>query len=95
MSSVYLHAKSGRISKKNRFHYPSATSVTLLAHKQDVFICNGGGARSREDSNARISRIARPPRTVEMDRVGVVVSLRHPPSGTNLAYSVAEMLIKR
>lgn len=41
--SHYLHAKSERISKKNRYHYPSATSIALLAHKEQVFIiCNVG-----------------------------------------------------
>ena len=95
--SHYLHGKSGRIPKEKRCLYPSSGAVTLLAHKGPVCICNGGGARSREDAGARTARSARaaPPRTAELDRIGAVVSLSHPPSGTHLADSVAELLIKR
>lgn len=95
--SAYLHAKSGRISSKNRFLYPQQASVTLLAHKELVFICNGGGARSKEGMDERSTRLARVahPRTAELDRIGVVVSFRHPASGTNLADSVAELIVRR
>ena len=36
-----------------------------------------------------------PPRTVELDRVGAVVSLSHPPAGTYMAEATADLLIKR
>lgn len=50
--------------------YPLGTSVT----------------RSWEGTNGQIVRIARdtPPRTADLDRIGMVVSFKYPPSGTNL-----------
>lgn len=95
--SIYTHGKGGRISREKQCLYHSAGSITLLAHKGPVCICNGGGARTRENASERTARTARvtPPRTAELDRVGAVVSLRHPPSGTHLADSVADLLIKR
>lgn len=97
--SLYLHGKSGRPAEKDLYVYPTQGSVTLLAHKSPRFICNGGGPRSRgADSSSRAAaralRVA-PPRTVELDRIGAVVSLSHPPTGTYLAEATAELLIKR
>jgi len=74
--------------------YPLAASVTLLAHKELVFICRRR-VRSRENTIVRTVRIARdtPTRTAELDQIGMVVTLRHPPGGINLEGSVAELLI--
>eukprot|EP00752_Nemacystus_decipiens_P011591 g10293.t1 len=95
--SLFLHGKSGRLARKDKFVFPTQGSVTLVAHKGENFICNGGGPRSGGDISSRASRggMLAPPRTMELDRIGVVVSLAHPPAGTFLAESTADFLLKR
>lgn len=86
------------MAEKDLCVYPTQGSVTLLAHKNPKFICNGGGPRSRGgESSSRAVRASRvePPRTLELDRIGAVVSLSHPPAGTYLPEATAELLIKR
>lgn len=93
--SLYLHGKSGRPARKDRFVYPSQGSVTLLAHKSDNFICNGGGPRSEASTRTARGATVAAPRTMELDKIGAVVSYSHPPVGTHLADSTADLLIKR
>lgn len=98
--SLYLGGKSGRVSDEKRLTYPSQGSVTVLAHKTRDFVCNGGGARltkTRASSRGLPATTTRPPppRTPELDLIGAVVSECHPPSGTFLASSVADLLVKR
>lgn len=97
--SLYLHGKSGRPAEKDRFVYPSQGSVTLLAHKSINFICNGGGPRSRggETASRAAARGVRAiaPRTLELDKIGAVVSYNHPNSGTFLSDATAELLVRR
>lgn len=94
VKSMYHFGKSGRISSKKMHLYPPGGSLTLLAHKGPC-ICNGGGARSREGTDAREARRVKAPRTSELDRVGCVVMESWPAKGTYLADAVAELLIKR
>jgi len=96
--SHYLHGKSGRPADDKKLVYSSQGAITLLAHKTANFICNGGGPRPRGGVERRASARAgqvQAPRTPELDRIGVVVSLNHPASGTNLHDSTAELLLKR
>lgn len=98
--SVYLHGKSGRVAKEKRYLFQNQGSVNLVAHKKVKhvnIVCNGGGPRSKADSSSRSARATRvtPPRTAELDQIGVIPSMAHPPAGTFLADSTAEFLIKR
>ncbi len=76
--------------------YPTQGSVTLLAHKTDSFICNGGGPKTAGAESRRTRwPTVEAPRTAELDHIGAVVSNAHPPAGTFLASSTAEVLIER
>lgn len=96
--SLYLGGKSGRVSDEKKLTYPSQGSVTVLAHKTRDFVCNGGSTRltkTRASRGLPATTPPPPPRTPELDLIGAVVSECHPPSGTFLASSVADLLIKR
>lgn len=95
--SHYLEGRSGRRAASAANHLDHQGSLTLVAHKSDKFICNGGGARgTREEQNAR-RKAARlePPRQPELEEIGVVMSNKRPEVGTFLAPSTADFLLKR
>lgn len=91
ITTVYLARQSGRIAGENKNHYASQTSMTLIAHKSQNFVCHGGGTGGRRRAVASSSSS-----THELlEELGVVVSPKHPESKTFLAPAMANHLIKR
>ena len=83
ITSVYINNLAGRIAVDSRLHYTRQSSSVLLAHKTTDFTCHPAGPQFD------------PPRTSQLEAVGIVVSQKHPPSVFFLAPAMAEHLLHR
>ena len=83
IKSVYINRLAGRTAFDSRLHYTRQSSSVLLAHKTTDFTCHPPGPQFD------------PPRTSQLEAVGIVVSQKHPPSATFLAPAMAEHLLHR
>eukprot|EP00752_Nemacystus_decipiens_P003967 g3633.t1 len=82
ITSVYLSKLAGRTPADSKLHYTRQSSSVLLAHKTSKFTCHS--SRPRYD----------PPRTSQLEAVGIVVSSKHP-AATFLAHSMADHVLNR
>ncbi|CAM9927717.1 unnamed protein product [Discosporangium mesarthrocarpum] len=93
ISSIYLGGRLGRPAVETKNHYVQQSSLTLIPHTTADFISHGGGVHTgrRAIKPPRLE----PPCPPELEAVGVIVSAKHPDSGTFLAPAVADHVIKR
>lgn len=83
ITSVYLSKLAGRNAESSKLHYTRQSSSVLVAHKTSEFTCHAAGPQHD------------PPRTSQLEAVGIVVSAKHPPSATFLAPAMADHLLNR
>ncbi len=83
LMSVYLSKLSGRTAADSKSHNTRQTSPVLVAHKTSDFTYHEPGPHLD------------PPRTRQLEGVGVVISQKHPPPATYLAAAMAEHLLNR
>ena len=94
ITSVYLTRRAGRLATAARKDHTHQTSVTLVAHKTTRYVCNGGGVRAERERRPKMRKVPAP-RMSELEDVGVVLSLKHPPTSTYLDPAAADYCITR
>lgn len=83
ITSVYINKLAGRTADDSKHHYTRQSSSVLVAHKTVDFTYHPPGPQFD------------PPRTSQLEAIGIVVSQKHPPSVTFLAPAMAEHLLHR
>ena len=77
---MYLGSKAGRAPKKAKNDHRHHASLNIVAHKSSDYVCNSNfDGRKLRSLAPKVG--ARMP---ELDDVGVVVSVNHPPKSTSL-----------
>ncbi len=81
--SLYINKLAGRAAVDSKLHLTRQASFVLVAHKTSEFTCLEAAPQLE------------PPRTRQLEAIGVVVSQKHPPSTTFLAPAMADYLMNR